>query len=139
MSRAGELVGRNVAAAGCALPPICRAAKRPAGVLPWHPARADGSAICRPSGRRRSACPHIGPSCIVVCKSTVPVGPTQAGRAAERADGREVDWQQSEFLKRDGHRRFYEARSMVVGARRGEVIDVLADLYSLICGPTSRC
>jgi UDPglucose 6-dehydrogenase len=76
--------------------------------------------------------PHIPPECIVVCKSTVPVG-TNAKLAARLKEitGREVDVASNpEFLKEGmAIDDFMKPDRVVIGARRQEVIDVLADLY----------
>ncbi len=76
--------------------------------------------------------PHIGRECIVVCKSTVPVG-TNAKLAARLKEitGREVDVASNpEFLKEGmAIDDFMKPGRVVIGARRQEVIDVLADLY----------
>jgi len=76
--------------------------------------------------------PQITPGCIVVCKSTVPVG-TNAKLAARLKEltGREVDVASNpEFLKEGmAIDDFMKPDRVVVGARRQEVIDVLADLY----------
>jgi UDPglucose 6-dehydrogenase len=76
--------------------------------------------------------PHIRPECIVVCKSTVPVG-TNAKLAArlKESTGREVDVASNpEFLKEGmAIDDFMKPDRVVIGARRQEVIDVLADLY----------
>jgi UDPglucose 6-dehydrogenase len=76
--------------------------------------------------------PHISHECIVVCKSTVPVG-TNAKLAARLKEitGREVDVASNpEFLKEGmAIDDFMKPDRIVIGARRQEVIDVLADLY----------
>ena len=76
--------------------------------------------------------PHIVPECIVVCKSTVPVG-TNAKLAARLKEltGREVDVASNpEFLKEGmAIDDFMKPDRVVIGARRQEVIEVLADLY----------
>ncbi|MEN6558300.1 MAG: UDP-glucose/GDP-mannose dehydrogenase family protein [Thermoguttaceae bacterium] len=76
--------------------------------------------------------PHLGPTCIVICKSTVPVG-TNAKVAArlQELTGRAVDVASNpEFLKEGmAIEDFMKPDRVVVGARRPEVIDVLQDLY----------
>ena len=76
--------------------------------------------------------PHIGPDCIVVCKSTVPAG-TNAKLAARLKEltGRDVDVASNpEFLKEGmAIDDFMKPDRVVIGARRPEVIEVLADLY----------
>jgi UDPglucose 6-dehydrogenase len=76
--------------------------------------------------------PHLAPGCIVVCKSTVPVG-TNAKLAARLAEltGREIDVASNpEFLKEGmAIDDFMKPDRVVIGARRQEVSDVLADLY----------
>ncbi|MEN6458058.1 MAG: UDP-glucose/GDP-mannose dehydrogenase family protein [Thermoguttaceae bacterium] len=76
--------------------------------------------------------PHLPPSCIVICKSTVPVG-TNA-RVADRLkqlSGREIDVASNpEFLKEGmAIDDFMKPDRVVVGARRPEVLEVLSDLY----------
>ncbi|MCE5266932.1 MAG: UDP-glucose/GDP-mannose dehydrogenase family protein [Planctomycetaceae bacterium] len=76
--------------------------------------------------------PHLHPSCIVICKSTVPVG-TNA-KLAERLKeltGRDVDVASNpEFLKEGmAIDDFMKPDRVVVGARRPEVVEVLSDLY----------
>ncbi len=76
--------------------------------------------------------PHIDHGAIVVCKSTVPVG-TNAKVAARLKEltGHDVDVASNpEFLKEGmAIEDFMKPDRVVVGARRPEVIDVLADLY----------
>ena len=76
--------------------------------------------------------PHLAPGCIVVCKSTVPVG-TNAKLAARLREltGRDIDVASNpEFLKEGmAIDDFMKPDRVVVGARRQEVIDMLADLY----------
>jgi UDPglucose 6-dehydrogenase len=77
--------------------------------------------------------PHVGPDAIVVIKSTVPVGTnhqlmtrmtTRAGRPIEVASN-------PEFLKEGAAvDDFMKPDRVVVGVRRGEVGDVLHELYS---------
>ena len=76
--------------------------------------------------------PHLGPNCIVICKSTVPVG-TNAKLATRLKEitGRDVDVASNpEFLKEGmAIDDFMKPDRVVIGARRQEVIDVLTDLY----------
>jgi UDPglucose 6-dehydrogenase len=76
--------------------------------------------------------PHLLPDCIVICKSTVPVGTNAkvAARFKERL-GRDVDVASNpEFLKEGvAIDDFMKPDRVVVGARRSEVIEVLRDLY----------
>jgi UDPglucose 6-dehydrogenase len=76
--------------------------------------------------------PHIGQDCIVICKSTVPVG-TNAKLAARLKEltGREVDVASNpEFLKEGmAIDDFMKPDRVVIGARRPEVVEVLTDLY----------
>ena len=76
--------------------------------------------------------PHLRPNAIVVCKSTVPVG-TNANVASrlKKLTGRDIDVASNpEFLKEGmAIEDFMKPDRVVVGARRQEVIDVLADLY----------
>ena len=79
--------------------------------------------------------PHLDPGSIVVCKSTVPVG-TNAKLAARLKElcGRDVDVASNpEFLKEGmAIDDFMKPDRVVVGARRPEVIDVLARLVSAL-------
>lgn len=76
--------------------------------------------------------PHITPECIVICKSTVPAG-TNAKLAARLKEltGRDVDVASNpEFLKEGmAIDDFMKPDRVVIGARRPEVFDVLAELY----------
>jgi UDPglucose 6-dehydrogenase len=76
--------------------------------------------------------PHIGQDCIVICKSTVPVG-TNAQLAARLKEltGREVDVASNpEFLKEGmAIDDFMKPDRVVIGVRRPEVVEVLNDLY----------
>ena len=76
--------------------------------------------------------PHLAPDAIVVVKSTVPVG-TNAAAAARlgKLAGRPVDVASNpEFLKEGAAiDDFMKPDRVVVGARRQEVFDILADLY----------
>jgi UDPglucose 6-dehydrogenase len=76
--------------------------------------------------------PHIKPNCIVICKSTVPVG-TNAKVAARLKEltGRDVDVASNpEFLKEGmAIDDFMKPDRVVIGARRPEVAEVLSDLY----------
>jgi UDPglucose 6-dehydrogenase len=75
---------------------------------------------------------HIPADCIVICKSTVPVG-TNARIAArlKELSGRDVDVASNpEFLKEGmAIDDFMKPDRVVIGARRPEVIEVLTDLY----------
>ncbi len=75
---------------------------------------------------------HIAERCIVVCKSTVPVG-TNAKLAArlKKLCGRDVDVASNpEFLKEGmAIDDFMKPDRVVIGSRRQEVTTVLADLY----------
>ena len=79
-----------------------------------------------------SLAPHLGAECIVVCKSTVPVG-TNAKVAARLKEltGRDVDVASNpEFLKEGmAIDDFMKPDRVVIGVRRPEVADVLSDLY----------
>ncbi|MEN6451669.1 MAG: UDP-glucose/GDP-mannose dehydrogenase family protein [Thermoguttaceae bacterium] len=76
--------------------------------------------------------PHLAPSCIVICKSTVPVG-TNALLAARLKEliGREIDVASNpEFLKEGmAIEDFMKPDRVVIGARRPEVVETLTDLY----------
>ena len=76
--------------------------------------------------------PHINHCSIIVCKSTVPVG-TNAKVAARLKEltGHDVDVASNpEFLKEGmAIDDFMKPDRVVIGARRQEVVDILADLY----------
>lgn len=76
--------------------------------------------------------PHLNKCCIVVCKSTAPVG-TNAKIAARLKEltGRNVDVASNpEFLKEGAAiDDFMKPDRVVVGARRAEVAETLKDLY----------
>ncbi len=76
--------------------------------------------------------PHLHSCCIVVCKSTVPVG-TNARLTARLKEltGQEIDVASNpEFLKEGmAIDDFMKPDRVVVGARRQEVVEVLSDLY----------
>ncbi len=99
------------------------------GTPPAEDGSADLSALWAVADQ---AAPHLDPDCIVVCKSTVPVG-TNAKLSARlrQLTGREVDVASNpEFLKEGmAIDDFMKPDRVVVGARRGEVLDVLTDLY----------
>jgi UDPglucose 6-dehydrogenase len=98
------------------------------------PSAADGSSVDLSSlwSIVEQIAPHIAANCIVVCKSTVPVG-TNAKLAARLKEltGRDVDVASNpEFLKEGmAIDDFMKPDRVVIGASRQEVIDVLADLY----------
>jgi UDPglucose 6-dehydrogenase len=76
--------------------------------------------------------PHLNHSSIVVCKSTVPVGTnTKVAARLKELTSRDVDVASNpEFLKEGmAIDDFMKPDRVVVGARRQEVFDVLADLY----------
>jgi len=76
--------------------------------------------------------PHISPSCIVICKSTVPIGTNAKVTARlKQLTGRDVDVASNpEFLKEGmAIDDFMKPDRVVVGARRAEVFEVLEDLY----------
>jgi UDPglucose 6-dehydrogenase len=76
--------------------------------------------------------PHLPVGCIVICKSTVPVGTNAlVAERLKKLTGRDVDVASNpEFLKEGvAIDDFMKPDRVVVGARRQEVIDVLQDLY----------
>lgn len=76
--------------------------------------------------------PHLGSDCVVVCKSTVPVGTNaQVAARLKELTGRDVDVASNpEFLKEGvAIDDFMKPDRVVVGARRAEVVEVLRDLY----------
>jgi UDPglucose 6-dehydrogenase len=76
--------------------------------------------------------PHLNKSCIVICKSTAPVG-TNAKITARLKEltGRDVDVASNpEFLKEGtAIEDFMKPDRVVIGARRPEVAEILQDLY----------
>lgn len=76
--------------------------------------------------------PHLPPDGVVVLKSTVPVGTNAAvTKRLKELTGRSCDVASNpEFLKEGAAiDDFMKPDRVVVGARRGEVLDLLADLY----------
>ena len=131
-----ELVARNVAGGRLRfttdLPGVAKKARLvflAVGTPPGDDGTADLSAIWSVVDQLAS---HISRDCIVVCKSTVPVG-TNAKVAARLAEltGRDIDVASNpEFLKEGmAIDDFMKPDRVVVGARRPEVFDVLGDLY----------
>jgi UDPglucose 6-dehydrogenase len=131
-----ELVARNVADGRLRFTTDLAAAAKKARLLflaVGTPAAADESVdLSALWAVVEQIAPHISHDCIVVCKSTVPVG-TNAKLAARLKEltGRDVDVASNpEFLKEGmAIDDFMKPDRVVVGARRQEVIDVLADLY----------
>jgi UDPglucose 6-dehydrogenase len=131
-----ELVARNVAAARLRFTTDMTSAAKKArlvflavGTPPADDGMADLSALWA-SVEQLAA--HLADGCIVVCKSTVPVG-TNAKVAARLKEltGRDIDVASNpEFLKEGmAIDDFMKPDRVVVGARRKEVFDVLQDLY----------
>ena len=131
-----ELVARNVAGGRLRFTTDLSAAVKDAKLVflaVGTPPAADGSAdLSALWSVVEQLARHISPDCIVVCKSTVPVG-TNSRMAArvKELTGRDVDVASNpEFLKEGvAIDDFMKPDRVVVGARRQEVIDVLADLY----------
>jgi len=76
--------------------------------------------------------PHLPAGCVVVCKSTVPVGTNARATARlKELTGREIDVASNpEFLKEGmAIDDFMKPDRVVVGARRAETISLLRDLY----------
>ena len=76
--------------------------------------------------------PHLGEDCIVVLKSTVPVGTNSAVTARlKKLTGRDCDVASNpEFLKEGAAiDDFMKPDRVVVGARRPEVAEIMEDLY----------
>lgn len=131
-----ELVARNVASARLRfttdLPLVVKNAQL-VFLAVGTPPNQDGSAdLSMLWALLDQLAPHLKQDAIVVCKSTVPVG-TNAKVAARLKEltGRDVDVASNpEFLKEGmAIDDFMKPDRVVVGARRQEVIDVLADLY----------
>jgi UDPglucose 6-dehydrogenase len=131
-----ELVARNVADGRLRFTTDLVAAAKKAKVLflaVGTPPAADGHAdLSSLWAVVEQIAAHLPADCIVVCKSTVPVG-TNAKLAARLAQltGRAVDVASNpEFLKEGmAIDDFMKPDRVVIGARRQEVLDVLADLY----------
>ncbi len=131
-----ELVARNVAGGRLRFTTDLGAAAKKARLVflaVGTPSADDGSVdlSARWSAVDQLA-PHLHSCCIVVCKSTVPVG-TNARLTARLKEltGREIDVASNpEFLKEGmAIEDFMKPDRVVIGARRQEVIDVLTDLY----------
>jgi UDPglucose 6-dehydrogenase len=131
-----ELVARNVAGGRlqfttdlAAAAPKARIVFLAVGTPPGTDGAADLSALWAVLDQ---LAPHLAENCVVVCKSTVPVG-TNAKIAARLKEltGREVDVASNpEFLKEGmAIDDFMKPDRVVVGARREAVIDVLSELY----------
>ncbi|MEN6407593.1 MAG: UDP-glucose/GDP-mannose dehydrogenase family protein [Thermoguttaceae bacterium] len=131
-----ELVARNVAAGRIRFTTDLPLAAKKAQLLflavgtpPGDDGMADLSALWSVV---EQIAPHLAPACIVICKSTVPVG-TNAKVAARLTEltGRAVDVASNpEFLKEGmAIEDFMKPDRVVVGARRPEVIEALQDLY----------
>jgi UDPglucose 6-dehydrogenase len=131
-----ELVARNVAGGRLRFTTELAAAVKKAklvflavGTPPANDGSVDLSALWSVV---EQIAPHLGLDSIVVCKSTAPVGTNAkvAVRLKELA-GREVDVASNpEFLKEGmAIDDFMKPDRVVVGARRPEVIEILADLY----------
>ncbi len=131
-----ELVARNVADGRLHFTTDLAAAAKAARLIflgVGTPPAADGSVdLSALWAAADQIGPHIGSDCIVICKSTVPVG-TNAKLAArlKQVTGRDVNVASNpEFLKEGmAIDDFMKPDRVVIGARRQEVIDVLADLY----------
>ncbi len=131
-----ELVARNVAGGRLQfttdLPSAAKKARLlflAVGTPPADDGAADLSALWAVVDQ---IAPHLPQDAIVVCKSTVPVG-TNAKAAARLKEltGREIDVASNpEFLKEGvAIDDFMKPDRVVVGVRRAEVANVLADLY----------
>ena len=131
-----ELVARNVAGGRLSFTTDLGAAAKKArlvflavGTPPADDGSVDLSALWSVVDQ---LAPHLTPGTIVVCKSTVPVG-TNAKVAARLKEltGHDIDVASNpEFLKEGmAIDDFMKPDRVVVGARRPEVVDVLADLY----------
>ncbi len=78
------------------------------------------------------AAPHLAHDAVVVCKSTVPVGTNaQVAARLKELTGRSVNVASNPELLKEGAAidDFMKPDRVVVGVRRREVADVLADLY----------
>lgn len=131
-----ELVARNVADGRIHFTTDLAAATKAAklvflavGTPPGENGMADLSALWAVVDQ---IAPHLRDGAIVICKSTVPVG-TNAKVAARLSEltGRDIDVASNpEFLKEGmAIDDFMKPDRVVVGVRRQEVADVLADLY----------
>ncbi len=132
----GELVARNVAGGRLRFTTDLASSVQKArmvflavGTPPSTEGSADLSALWAVLDQ---VAPHLADDCIVVCKSTVPVG-TNAKIAArlKEAAGREVDVASNpEFLKEGvAIDDFMKPDRVVVGARRESVINAMSELY----------
>lgn len=131
-----ELIARNVAGGRLRFTTDLPAAAKKARLLflaVGTPPAADGSPdLAALWSVVDQIAPILPPGAVVICKSTVPVG-TNAKLAArfKELTGREVDVASNpEFLKEGvAIDDFMKPDRVVVGVRRKEVADVLADLY----------
>jgi UDPglucose 6-dehydrogenase len=131
-----ELVARNVAAGRLRFTTDLAAPTKKAklvflavGTPPTDDGSADLSALWTVVDQLAQ---HIPKDCVVICKSTVPVG-TNAKVSARLKEltGRDVDVASNpEFLKEGvAIDDFMKPDRVVIGARREEVVDVLRELY----------
>jgi UDPglucose 6-dehydrogenase len=131
-----ELVARNVAGGRLQFTTDLASAAQKAQIVflaVGTPPSSDGSAdLSALWAALDQLAPQLANECIVVCKSTVPVG-TNAKLAARLKEltGRDVDVASNpEFLKEGvAIDDFMKPDRVVVGARREAVVDVLRELY----------
>jgi UDPglucose 6-dehydrogenase len=131
-----ELVARNVAGGRLRFTTDLPAAARKAmlvflavGTPPADDGSVDLSALWTVVDQ---LAPHISAQCVVVCKSTVPVGTNaKVTTRLKELTGRDVDVASNpEFLKEGmAIEDFMKPDRVVIGIRRKEVADVLSDLY----------
>ena len=131
-----ELVARNVAGGRIRFTTDLPAAAKKARLVflaVGTPPAGDGSAdLTALWSVVDQIAPHLAPETIVVCKSTVPVGTNaKLGARLTQLTGRPVDVASNpEFLKEGvAIDDFMKPDRVVVGVRRPEVAEVLADLY----------
>lgn len=115
------------------LPPAVRNA-RLVFLAVGTPSAADGSADLSALFRVvEQLAPHVSPDCVVVTKSTVPVGTNaQIARRLRELTGRDVDVASNpEFLKEGAALDdFMKPDRVVVGVRRPEVAALLREVYA---------
>jgi len=139
-----ELVARNVADGRLRSLPIWRRRRRRRGSCfsPWNSIGRDGPSICRRSGRSSSRSRrHRARLHRRVQEHRAGGNQREVAARLKELTGREIDVASNpEFLKEGmAIDDFMKPDRVVVGARRQEVTDVLADLYQPYLRTDKRC
>jgi UDPglucose 6-dehydrogenase len=131
-----ELVARNVAAGRLHFTTDLAAAMEKSRIVflaVGTPSAADGSSdLTALWSSVDGLAPHLAEGCVVVCKSTVPVGTNaQVAERLRQLTGRDIDVASNpEFLKEGmAIDDFMKPDRVVVGTRSAAAADVLAELY----------